>query len=109
MKRQMAEFTRVAAFFSRPKHATISDRFTSGEVPYISPISPLHLPYISPTSPLYLPYISTCAASDEMAAMPPMERPRKTWSGPGPGLGLGPGPGLGLGLGLEGRRQTIAK
>ena len=28
----MAEFTKVAAFFSRPKHAIISDRFTSGEV-----------------------------------------------------------------------------
>ena len=31
-KQEMAEFTKVAAFFSRPKHAIISDRFTSGEV-----------------------------------------------------------------------------
>ena len=31
-RQEMAEFTKVAAFFSRPKHAIISDRFTSGEV-----------------------------------------------------------------------------
>ena len=31
-KQEMAEFTKVSAFFSRPKHAIISDRFTSGEV-----------------------------------------------------------------------------
>ena len=78
------------------------ERRDGGHASYISP-------YISPTSPLYLPHITTCAASDEMAAMPPMERPRKTCSGPGPGLGPGLGSGPGLGLGLEGRRQTIAK
>ena len=31
-KQEMTEFTKVAAFFSRPKHAIISDRFTSGEI-----------------------------------------------------------------------------
>ena len=30
--RELREFTKVAAFFSRPKHAIISDRFTSAEV-----------------------------------------------------------------------------
>ena len=42
--------------------AAADDKEQAPYLPYISPISPLHLPYISPTPPLYLPYISPTQA-----------------------------------------------
>ena len=61
------------------------------DLPYISPVSPLHLPYISPTSPLHLPHISqvgslcTSVLNDLVRLA---LRPQLRWANPNPTLAL---------------------